>query len=185
MVRLERLEERLSRLEERVEEAARRQPQVIDEARLAQAVAKALAPALAAALRQVCQQRAAPGQAARQEDPPWLRAVMERLGESGYLLTVELPPEVARRVDPELLRSRGLLVVPAAGGYLVARREVFDALRRELERLKSVGDEYEAAARLGRLRGLFRVLREEGLIYYRGPGRGWVLQLPGLRGGPG
>ncbi|NOZ88854.1 MAG: hypothetical protein GXO15_02915, partial [Crenarchaeota archaeon] len=150
---------------------------LLDERRLADELARSLAASVAAAVKQALPTQPPAGGGG---DPPWLRAVLERLRERGYLLSHELPPEVAGQLDPELLRRRGLLVIPAAGGLLVARREALEELRRSLERLRGVGDEYEAQARLGRLRGLFRALREEGLLYYRGPSTGWVLRVPGV-----
>ncbi len=179
--RLERLEERLERIErllERLAEQRQAHGRPLDERRLAEELARSLAASVAAAVKQALPHHHSG--AGGGGDPPWLRAVLERLRERGYLLSHELPPDVAGQLDPELLRRRGLVVIPAAGGLLVARREALEELRRSLERLRGVGDEYEAQARLGRLRGLFRALREEGLLYYRGPSTGWILKVPGV-----
>jgi len=143
-------------------------------------LAQAVAAALGTVLRQVCR----PGAGASGgggEEPRWLRVVRERLRDRGYVFLHEMPPEVRQDFDPEEARRRGLVVAPLAGSYLVATR---DAVREFEERLRGLrtSDEYEAEARLGKYRLLFRVLRGEGAIYYAGPSRGWVVSLPGLAG---
>ena len=167
--RLEGIERRLERLEKLVAEQ-----RGVDPGRLTDAIAAAVAQAVAGAVQRYCSQQRGGGRG----DPAWLRLVLERLGERGYLLSSELPPEARRELDPSLLRSRGVVVKPLGGGvYLLASGEALREFQELLEGLREVGDEYEAEARLGRYGKLFRVLRGEGLIYYAGPGRGWRLGL--------
>ncbi len=143
------------------------------EKRLIEGLPRAVAEAVAAALQRYCGQQRGRGDSG---EPRWLRLVRERLGSRGYLFLHELPPEVQAEFDPEAARRSGLVVAPLAGGHLVATREAFDEFVERLRGLRT-GDEYEAEAKLGRYRLLFRVLRSEGVLYYGGPSRGWVLSL--------
>ena len=153
----------------------------------AAALAKAVAEAVGRVLQRYCSgaalaaagqrlQEARSGDGASGDEPRWLRALRERLRSRGYLFTHELPPELRDEFDPEQARARGLVVLPLGGSYLVATREAYDDFVSRLKGLRT-SDEYEAEAKLGRYRLLFRVLRGEGAVYYAGPGRGWVLSL--------
>ena len=145
-----------------------------DTGRLADAIAAAVAQAVAGVVQRYCGQQRGGGRG----EPAWLRLVLERLRERGYLLSSELPPEARRELDVSLLRSRGVAVKPLGGGvYLVASQEALKEFQGLLEGLREVSDEYEAEARLGRYGKLFRILRGEGLVYYAGPSRGWRLGL--------
>jgi len=141
--------------------------------RLLEGLPKAVAEAVAAVLQRQCRQGAGGGQPG---EPRWLRVLRERLGQRGYLFTHELPPELQAEFDPEAARKSGLVVAPLAGDHLVATREAFAEFVEKLRGLRT-GDEYEAEAKLGKYRILFRVLRGEGAVYYGGPSRGWVLSL--------
>jgi len=147
------------------------------------ALAQAVAEVVARVLQRYCgaltaastmQQRGGNGR--RGDEPRWLRALRERLRSRGYLFTHELPPELRDEFDPEQARARGLVVLALGGSYLVATREAYEDFVSRLRGLRT-SDEYEAEAKLGRYRLLFRVLRGEGAVYYAGPGRGWVLSL--------
>ncbi|KSW12092.1 hypothetical protein CF15_04780 [Pyrodictium occultum] len=164
--RLERIEERLEAIERRLEALERRGGGLTR--RDVEELARAISAAVAQALRQ------AQGSRAR-EEPAWLRAVAERLRGRGYVLLHELPPEAREGFDPEEARRRGLVVAGLGGETVVLTRQ---GLREFLERLRGLraSDEYEAEAQMGRYKALFRLLREEGLVYYAGPGRGWVVQ---------
>ncbi len=151
----------------------------------AAALAKAVAEAVGRVLQRYCSSAAlaagqrlpgAGGGDGSGDEPRWLRALRERLRSRGYLFTHELPPEIRDEFDPEQARARGLVVLPLGGSYLVASREAYDDFVSRLRSLRT-SDEYEAEAKLGRYRLLFRVLRGEGAVYYAGPGRGWVLSL--------
>ena len=145
------------------------------ERRMLEELPRAVAEAVAAALRQYCRQGGPAGEQARQE-PRWLRVLRDRLASRGYVFLHELPPELQGEFDPETARRHGLVVAPLAGDQLVATREALEEFRRRLQGLKT-SDEYEAEAKMGRYRILFRVLRGEGMLYYGGPSRGWVLSL--------
>ena len=166
--RLERIEQRLESIEKRLERLERRSSGGFSR-RDIEELAQAIASAVAAAVK-------SPGaQQSRRDEPRWLRAVVERLRGRGYVVLRELPPEIREGFDPEDARRRGLVVASIGGETVVFTRQ---GLRDFLERLRGLraSDEYEAEAQLGRYKLLFRLLREEGLVYYAGPGRGWVLQ---------
>lgn len=146
------------------------------ERKMLEELPRAVAEAVAAVLRQYCRQGGAVGEQARQQEPRWLRVLRDRLASRGYVFLHELPPELQGEFDPETARRHGLVVAPLAGDHLVATREAFEEFRRRLQGLKT-SDEYEAEAKMGRYRILFRVLRGEGMLYYGGPSRGWVLSL--------
>ena len=166
--KLERLEQRLERIEQRLEQLERRGAGLsrrdVDE------LARAIASAVASAVRA----QAGP-QRGQRDEPRWLRAVVERLRGRGYVVLHELPPDVRDGFDPEEARRRGLVVASLGGQTVVMTRQ---GLREFMEKLRGLraSDEYEAEAQLVRYKLLFRLLREEGLVYYAGPGRGWVLQ---------
>jgi len=171
MDRLARLEERLRRLEESIESlrselhglAAR-------SGGLSRRDIEELARAIAAAVV-VGKER----EGGRSE-PRWLRLLAEKLREKGGIVVLEeLPPELRQEVDPGLLEARGYVVASLAGRRVIATR---DAVREFGEKLRSLkaSDEYEAEAALGRYGKLFRLLRSEGMVYYAGPSRGWVLE---------
>jgi hypothetical protein len=144
--------------------------------RLIEDLPRAVAEAVAAVLRRQCQQARGGAPAAAAQQPRWLRAVLEKLGSRGYLFLHELPPELRDQFDPETARKHGLVVAPLGGDQLVATREAFREFSERLRGLRT-SDEYEAEAKLGRYRLLFRVLRGEGMLYYGGPSKGWVLTL--------
>ncbi|WP_338248622.1 hypothetical protein [Pyrodictium abyssi] len=166
--RLERVEQRLERIERRLEQLERRGASLsrrdVDE------LARAIASAVAAAVR-----AQAGHQRGQRDEPRWLRAIVERLRGRGYVVLHELPPDVRDGFDPEEARRRGLVVASLGGQTVVMTRQ---GLRDFMEKLRGLraSDEYEAETQLGRYKLLFRLLREEGLVYYAGPSRGWVVQ---------
>ncbi|BEP17295.1 hypothetical protein PYJP_06470 [Pyrofollis japonicus] len=166
--RLGRLEERLRSLEEAItglREEIRRSRGGLTR-RDIEELAKAIAAAVSVAREQ------AP-QASR--EPKWLRYVAERLREKGVVFVDELPPDVRAEIDTGVLEARGYRVIAVAGRRVVATRQALDEFLEKLRRLRA-SDEYEAEAALEKYGRLFRLLRSEGLIYYAGPSRGWVLE---------
>jgi len=171
---LEELRRSIEELRAAVEAAGRGGGLSARERRLLEDLPRAVAEAVAAVLQRYCRQ---PGsQQAQPGEPRWLRILRERLSQRGYLFTHELPPELQAEFDPDIARKSGLVVAPLAGDHLVATKEAFNEFLEKLRGLKT-GDEYEAEAKLGKYRILFRILRGEGMVYYGGPSRGWVLSL--------
>ena len=171
VARLERIEESLRRLEE---ELAGLRREIRDLAQRGSGLSRRdieeLARAIAAAVVVSREQ----GQERR--EPKWLRLLAERLREKGGLVLLEeLPPELRQEVDTGVLEARGYVVASLAGRRVIATREAVREFGEKLRSLKA-SDEYEAEAALGRYGVLFRLLRSEGLVYYAGPSRGWVLE---------
>jgi len=171
VARLERIEESLRRLEE---ELAGLRREIRDIAQRGSGLSRRdieeLARAIAAAVAVSREQ----GQGRR--EPKWLRLLAERLREKGGLVLLEeLPPELRQEVDLGALEARGYVVASLAGRRVIATREAVREFGEKLRSLKA-SDEYEAEAALGRYGVLFRLLRSEGLVYYAGPSRGWVLE---------
>jgi DNA-binding protein YbaB len=168
VARLERLEERISRLESAVEKLKVGGGSV--EVRLSEKDVERIASLIAAAVAKAAQQLR---QQSRQE-PRWLQEVMDRVKSRGYVLLSELSDKVREQVNVALLAEKGLIVERLGGDVVIASVE---GIRRFEEMLSKVrtSDEFEAELKLADYARLFRLLREEGLVYYKHD-RGWVLR---------
>jgi hypothetical protein len=159
--RLHSIESRLARIEERLAEL-----EAVDIDKLAERVASKLMQILPAVLAQV-----------QVDQPEWVQEIARRVSEEGYVFEHELPPSVREKIDIKVLKSRGFVVEQLGAFTVIADPKAIRGFLDELSRLKT-GDEYEAEARLGRYRKLFKLLRSEGYLYYAGPSRGWILEGP-------
>lgn len=164
--RLSRIEERLERIEERLgelESRGRVEVQLSD--RDVERLASVVAGVIAKAVQQVRMQR---------QEPRWLQTVMEKVRERGYVLLSELSEKVREEVNTAILAEKGLLVERVAGDVVIASVE---GIKRFIDMLSKIrtSDEYEAEIKLADYARLFRLLRQEGLVYYR-HGRGWVVK---------
>ena len=168
MARLERLEERVSRLESTLEKlgGASSAVEVKLSDRDVERIASLIASAVAQAAQQLRQQR--------QQEPRWLREVLERVRERGYVLLSELSDKVREQVNVALLAEKGLLVERLGGDVVIASVEGIRRFEEMLSKTRT-SDEFEAELKLADYARLFRLLREEGLVYYRHD-RGWILR---------
>ncbi|ABM80040.1 hypothetical protein [Hyperthermus butylicus] len=162
--RLEAIERRLDKLERTLEEL--RSTGLLTRRNIEE-LAQALASAVSAVLKQARQQRGG-------NEPRWVKLILERIEDRGYVFLHELPAEVRSGFDPGVLRSKGLIVESVGGDVLIASSKTLQEFSEELSKLKT-SDEYEAEMKLGKYRVLFRILRDEGMVYYAA-GRGWVLR---------
>lgn len=168
MARLERLEERVSRLESTLEKlgGASSAVEVKLSDRDVERIASLIASAVAQAAQQLRQQR--------QQEPRWLREVLEKVRERGYVLLSELSDKVREQVNVALLAEKGLLVERLGGDVVIASVEGIRRFEEMLSKTRT-SDEFEAELKLADYARLFRLLREEGLVYYRHD-RGWILR---------
>jgi hypothetical protein len=167
MVRLERLEERISRLESTLESL--RGSTVNAEVKLSdrdvERIASIIVSAVAKAAQQLRQQK---------QEPRWLQAVLEKVKEKGYVLLSELSNEVREQINTALLAEKGLIVERLGGDVVIASAEGVRKFEEMLSKVRT-SDEFEAELKLADYARLFRLLRQEGLVYYKHD-RGWVLR---------